>query len=180
MTSRPTRRRLKAPVALSAIIERQSRKLRFHSLQRMNTIRTCWRNIAGEVLARHAVPVRLVRKTLRLAVDDHAWLTEMSYLAAPLLQRLKDALPGPWVEQLKFVVGEPPPEEPAATEPPSPDLPPATEAMRKKALEAAGELQDPQLREAIFRATLARLRRLDRNERKKVDHCSDHESGGRK
>ncbi|NMB75095.1 MAG: DUF721 domain-containing protein [Myxococcales bacterium] len=179
MTTRFRRARLKAPVKLSGIIERQSRKLRFHSLRRLEVIRSCWRQVAGEMLARHVVPVRLVRKTLRLSVADHAWLNEMSYLAGPLLERLQQALPGQWVEELKFVVGEPAPEirphEPSATA----CLAPVTDAMIREAEQAAEQVSDEALRQAILRASLARLRRLDRRGRSGVDHSSDSEPGGK-
>ncbi len=178
MTTRFRRPRLKAPVKLSGIIERQSRKLRFHSLQRLEVIRSCWRQVAGEMLARHVVPVRLVRKTLRLSVADHAWLNEMSYLAGPLLERLQQALPGPWVEELKFVVGEPAPEIRPSAPAETPRLSPITDSMRREAQQAAEQVGDEALRQAILRASLARLRRLDRRGRSGVDQSSGREPGG--
>lgn len=178
MSARFRRPRLKAPVKLSGIIERQSRKLRFQSLQRLEVIRSCWRQVAGDMLARHVVPVRLVRKTLRLSVADHAWLNEMSYLAGPLLERLQQALPGRWVEELKFVVGEPVPELRPSEPCTPPPLAPVTDAMKRQAQHAAEQVGNEALRQAIFRAGLARLRRLDRRGRTGVDHSSDREPGG--
>ncbi len=161
------RRRLPAPVRLGELIDRSARRWRFAALAKLEVIRARWPRAAGEYVAAHVAPVRLVRKTLRLAVDDASWASEMTYLAPAILERLKALLPGKWVEDLKVVLTEPMP----PIEPPEPgvEMAPEDQDMRDRAKRAAAELSDPDLASAVRRATVARLRRLDATRKPAVD-----------
>ncbi len=157
---RKRRRRAARPVRLGELVDKRARKWRFKHLARLETIRSQWAAAAGDFVAAHVQPARLVRRQLRLAVDDAAWGNELTYLAPAILERLRELLPGNWIDELKVVPGEPMP-EPPAPEPDRPPLPPADAAMRAAAEEAAAGLADPELAAAVRRASLARLRRLD-------------------
>ena len=154
------REKLFKPIRLAELMDQRTRRWRFAHLAKLEAIRAKWPEAAGDYVAAHVQPARLVRKQLRLAADDAAWVSEITYLAPDILARLTELLPGEWVEELKVVPGEPMPE----VEPPEPDqieLAEETEEMRRAADEAAAELEDEVLAAAVRRATLARLRRLD-------------------
>ena len=157
---RRRRRRAARPVRLGELVDQRARKWRFKHLARLETIRSHWAAAAGDFVAGHVQPARLVRRQLRLAVDDAAWGNELTYLAPAILERLRELLPGNWIDELKVVPGEPMPEPEPAPEP-APPLPPPDPAMQAAADEAAAGLADPELAAAVRRASLARLRRLD-------------------
>lgn len=54
--------------------------------------RIAWKRAAGEPLCRHAVPFRLYRTTLIVAVSDAIWQKQMSSLSGQLLSRLNAML----------------------------------------------------------------------------------------
>lgn len=54
--------------------------------------RIAWRRAAGEPLCQHAVPFRLYRTTLIIAVSDAIWQKQMSALSGQLLSRLNGML----------------------------------------------------------------------------------------
>jgi hypothetical protein len=158
------RRRLTAPVPLNKLINGHTRRWKMQALHRVEVIRRKWREVAGEYVAIHVVPVRLVRKTLRLAAIDSTWASEMTYLKNELLERLQKVLPKGWVEEILVVSSEPlPPDLPELRS--ARTLSPPTSEMEQKALELttitldAGA--DPTLVAAIQRAMLAALRRND-------------------
>ena len=53
---------------------------------------TRWEEIVGEVLARHARPVRLRRGVLLVHVDDSLWMQELQFLKHDIRDRLNTAL----------------------------------------------------------------------------------------
>lgn len=151
------RKRLKSPVRLSTLVDGHTRRWRLLALHRLEVIRRKWPEAAGDFVATHVVPVRLVRRILRVAAEDTTWLTEMTYLADAILERLRTLLPGDWVEELRTVVGVPMPPLPAPE--PEVKLGPPTAEMFNRVEEACNSIEDSALRSAIQRAMLARLRR---------------------
>ena len=94
----PYRRRRKKytkPARLSDLVGSHTRRWKLTALHRLEVIRRKWAQAAGEYVARHAVPVRLVRRTLRVAVPDSSWASEMTYLGGPILERLQKLFPWP-------------------------------------------------------------------------------------
>jgi predicted nucleic acid-binding Zn ribbon protein len=47
-----------------------------------------WKEIVGELLARHAIPVDVRNGTLRIEVDEAAWATELQFFTAGILERI--------------------------------------------------------------------------------------------
>lgn len=157
--NRRRRKKYSKPARLSDLVGSHTRRWRLTALHRLEVIRRKWAQAAGEYVAQHAVPVRLVRKTLRVAVEDSSWAAEMTYLAGPILERLQKLLKGYWVEEIRPVLVESIPDSP----PPTPDitLPEPTEEMQQRADRAVKNIVDQKLKEAMRRAVLASLRRLD-------------------
>ena len=152
------RKKLAAPIKLGDVIDKRARRWRFQMLGKLEVIRAHWGEAAGEFVAAHVIPVRLVRKQLRLAVDDASWISEMTYLAPSILQRLQELLPGKWVDELKAVASEPLPQDTLPRER-SVSLAPVDQQMLSTAEGLVREIDDKELSEAIRRARLAQLRR---------------------
>ena len=140
---------------------------RLSDLVGSHTSRWRWAKAAGEYMARHAVPVRLVRRTLRVAVPDSSWAAEMIYLAGPILERLQKMLKGAWVEEIKPVLVDSIPDSPPVAR--EIKLPEPTEEMNRRADRAVKDVADENLRESMRRAVLASLRRLDAEASNAVD-----------
>lgn len=65
-----------------------------------------WRRIAGDGLAEHAVPVRLEKSTLVVAVANLMWQRQLKELAGQMLFKLNAALGSPTVNFVEFVIDE--------------------------------------------------------------------------
>jgi hypothetical protein len=172
------RKKLVRPVKLSDLIDNRTRRWRLQRLKRLEIIRAKWPQAAGEYVAGHTQPVRLVRTTLRVAVDDAGWLSEMTYLTDAILERLRELLPGNWVDEIKAVTGE---ALPASSDMPRnlrPRLSEPTAEMQKRLDEALPDLEDRDLAEVIRRTMLTSLRldgrRLDAVE-KEANKSTDEE-----
>ena len=63
-----------------------------------------WRRVAGEQLRGQAVPFRLYRKTLTVAVADTTWQKQLEKVSGQLLFRLNSVLGQPVVTYIEFRV----------------------------------------------------------------------------
>jgi len=63
-----------------------------------------WRRIAGAQLRGQAVPFRLYRKTLTVAVADATWQKQLEQISGQLLFRLNSVLGQPLVTYIEFRV----------------------------------------------------------------------------
>ena len=115
-----------------------------------------WTEIVGPDLARRTLPSGIRGKTLLLAVKSSAWLQEMTFLKARLLERLSDEIGPGVITDIRLVLDpelpvqlSPPQQQPAAEVSDKP-LPPEIAA-------AADAVTDDDLREAIRRAARANL-----------------------
>jgi hypothetical protein len=61
-----------------------------------------WRRVAGEQLRGQAVPFRLYRKTLTVAVADATWQRQLEQVSGQLLFRLNSLLGQPVVTYIEF------------------------------------------------------------------------------
>ena len=61
-----------------------------------------WRRVAGEQLRGQAVPFRLYRKTLTVAVADATWQKQLEQMSGQLLFRLNSVLGQPVVTYIEF------------------------------------------------------------------------------
>ena len=148
------------PASLAELVGKQARRWRFQHLHRLERLRRVWPEAAGEYVAQHASPVRLMRGSLRLAVADAAWAAELTYLIPEILERLNTLVPIGWVKEIKVVQGEVLPCG-AKSESDNLVLAKASPAMKQAAAELGEQVADENLGDAIRRARLAALRRLD-------------------
>lgn len=61
-----------------------------------------WRRVAGEGLRSHAVPFRLYRRTLTVAVADRTWQRQLEPMSGQLLFRLNSLLGQALVTYIEF------------------------------------------------------------------------------
>ena len=61
-----------------------------------------WRRVAGEQLRGQAVPFRLYRKTLTVAVADATWQKQLEKMSGQLLFRINSVLGQPVVTYIEF------------------------------------------------------------------------------
>jgi predicted nucleic acid-binding Zn ribbon protein len=77
------------PQPISLGIERLLRSLRAGDRQVTVTVFSRWKELVGEGVAIHVRPLKLDEGTLIVEVDDPAWATQMKFLEADLLGRLR-------------------------------------------------------------------------------------------
>jgi len=118
----------------------------------MGDILRAWDAAVGPEIARNAQPARFQRDgTLVVHAKDAVWAFELGHRAAEIRARLPDQ------PALKFVPGplpEPGYEPPQATPQGSP---PITLEATAKAREIASAVEDPELRDLIYRAIRSSL-----------------------
>jgi hypothetical protein len=116
--------------------------------------RLAWIRAAGEGLRTHAVPTRLVRRTLIVVVADAIWQNQLQTMAAELVFRINQLLGSSVVDFIEFRI------DPATIEKAR------SRSWREKrvstsgqrtpipadVLSAAGHIADPDLRERFVRA----------------------------
>ena len=130
-----------------------------------------WRRVAGAALRGQAVPFRLYRKTLIVAVPDTTWQKQLEAMSGQLLFRLNSLLGQAIVTFIEFRV------DPRTVQKERAALAQATEdrgeqerrALRKASgelLAAASAIQDQDLRRRFL---LAAGSCIDRRERGKLD-----------
>ncbi len=115
--------------------------------------RIAWTRAAGEGLRPHAVPFRLFRKTLVVAVADPIWQKQLQMMAAELVFRINQLLDGPVVDFIEFRID--PATVAKARARTWPDKASSSEGrtpIPADVLSAAGNITDPDLRQRFVRA----------------------------
>ena len=123
-----------------------------------------WKHAAGDGLRDHAVPLRLSRKTLIIAVADTTWQKQLQSLSVQLLFRLNSILGQPLVTFVDFRVD---PRAIANARGPQyanragRDLDPST--LSVELVTAAAEIKDKDLRRAFLGAAVSCINRMDKS-----------------
>lgn len=100
----------------------------------------------------HTEPVLFRQGTLTLQVEQSAWLTEITFLAPQLIERLNQILGTATVKEIRVRQGALSVPAPRTGPPPRRPPPPLT-APQLERLEALGaEISSPELRELVLRA----------------------------
>lgn len=116
--------------------------------------RIAWTRAAGEGLRAHAVPFRLYRKTLVVAVADPIWQKQLQMMAAELVFRVNQLLDDPVVDFIEFRI-DPATVAKARTRTwPAKNVSPREQRtpIPAEVLAAAGDIADPDLRLRFVRA----------------------------
>ena len=120
---------------------------------------TAWPTVVGDVVARHAWPLRVSRDgTLHVATSSATWANELAFLADEITQRLRARLGADAPARLKCAVG-PIPETAAKPTPEAatPETHEVPEEIASEAASAASAIADPEFRELVARAARASL-----------------------
>jgi len=93
---------------VSSVIKKMGLETRFKETQ----ILKLWKDWVGALVARHALPYRVVNKKLVVYVDNSTWLEELNrYYKTWILKRIQTALGKGIVEEMIFKIGEKPEEK---------------------------------------------------------------------
>jgi predicted nucleic acid-binding Zn ribbon protein len=65
---------------------------------------TDWKNIVGEEVAQHALPISIVDGRLTIQSSSTAWATQLNLMKENLLKTISSTAPGALVEEL-FILG---------------------------------------------------------------------------
>ncbi|MEY4360724.1 MAG: hypothetical protein RL391_30 [Actinomycetota bacterium] len=79
------------PQPLNSALDRLLRSLKGGDRQTTVTVFSRWTDLVGESVAAHVKPLKLDGGTLIVEVDDPTWATQMKFLEADLLGRLKES-----------------------------------------------------------------------------------------
>lgn len=124
--------------------------------------RIAWRRAAGEPLCQHAVPFRLYRTTLIIAVSDAIWQKQMSALSGQLLSRLNAMLGQKAITFIEFRIDPKTVEEERAPRQPvagGEAVESVLSSLPNELILAASSIQDASLRRRFLLAAGANIRR---------------------
>ncbi len=129
--------------------------------------RIAWTRAAGEGLRPHAVPFRLFRKTLVVAVDDAVWQKQLQSMAAELVFRINRLLGRALVDFIEFRIDPATVAKARAQVWPAKTLsqPERRTPIPSEVISAAGNIADPDLRQRFVRAAENCITRRDANRR---------------
>ena len=112
-----------------------------------------WEAAVGTRVARRAQPWKLSRGTLVVRVSSATWANELSLLAPDILQQLQQR--GIQVKQLRFSVGKLMRDAHVPRLPPR--RPPPPKPLPEKLASQIGDIEDPELRQALGQAAARAL-----------------------
>lgn len=102
----------------------------------------------GPPMTDHATAKDFRRARLTIEVRSSVWLTELGMMQAQIIERLNARLPGPWVEEVRLVLGSPRPKRVTRTVVAKPRI---TRAQRAQ-VESWSEGLPEELKDAFARA----------------------------
>jgi hypothetical protein len=108
-----------------------------------------WSKVVDDETAAHGQPLKIVKGTLWVEVENSAWLQQLQYRKVALLRSINSFLPGEKIKGLRFVL--PQPDRPLGAETVKIRfVPPLPEALRGFEEQAAC-IEDKETREALVR-----------------------------
>jgi len=79
---------LNDPESLGSIISRANVPGPKKKKQRLDLLAVNWEHIAGQRMAEHSIPTRLIRGTLTVAADSPSWAAELTMATENILTRI--------------------------------------------------------------------------------------------
>ncbi|MFH1873682.1 MAG: DUF721 domain-containing protein [Pseudomonadota bacterium] len=76
--------------------------------KKMRQYQVCeiWEDIVGPQIAQNSQPAKWQGNTLVIKVKHASWMQELSFLQSTLLEKIKLAVPGINIKDIRFQVGE--------------------------------------------------------------------------
>ena len=91
------------PIPLAASLDGVMRSLRGGDRRQVGGVFGRWDEAVGQAIAAHVRPVRLDEGVLTVEAADPAWATEVKFLAATIIERMRDVA-GVSLERLEIRV----------------------------------------------------------------------------
>ena len=109
---------------------------------------SCWNDVVGPQIARHAQPLRIRDRILEVRVAQPVWMQQLQLLKPKILQQLNERLSEELIEDIYLKRGPvTPPEAPTANRPKR--TTPLTEADQSHISDILEGLDDPDLRKSL-------------------------------
>ena len=96
-----------SPTAVGEVAAGLAQRRDWHRRLEGSRIHHVWTQIAGEAVADHVRPVRLLGGVLVLEAESGGWASQVRYLIPSLIERANEALGDRLVEQIKIVTARP-------------------------------------------------------------------------
>jgi hypothetical protein len=129
----------------------------------LNALRQHWPAVVGEKLGRVTWPLRMEGHTLWVAAKDSAWVYELQFLKAELLDSVRTWLAAETVQDMRFRLGRIPAADAAeAPEADSGATAPVDPAADDRARQLAEAIPESSLRRRFARAYAKRRKQQDK------------------
>lgn len=113
-----------------------------------------WEDIVGPIIAQHAQPATWRRTTLVVRVSQHAWMQELHFMRADIIERIRRTCPRTTIKDIRFELGRPgetiPPPPPKRNEARQ-TLAPLSTSEREFARDTVQPITDEETRASIRR-----------------------------
>jgi predicted nucleic acid-binding Zn ribbon protein len=122
------------------------------SRMREQKILDVWDRVVGRAIAEVTQPGRVRNRVLQIRVINSVWMQELQFHKPLMIQKLNEFLGDPFVQDLRFVLGER--EEklsPRAEEGRGKESRELAEEERERIEKEVSRLPDPEMREVLFR-----------------------------
>lgn len=116
-----------------------------------------WKHAAGDGLKEHAIPLKLEKKTLTVAVADMIWQKQLTSMRGQLLFRINSTLGQPLVSTLEFVIDNKLTQKRVEQAQPEEEIP--DNEVPLELWSAASAIHDKALRKSFLKTALISLKR---------------------
>ena len=99
------RQRMRFPLPLGDIARQEFSALGLAERMREADIWRLWPDVVGPVVAARAMPLRIIKGTLTVAVSSGPWMQELRFLTAMMRDKLNERLGGDVVSEIVLKAG---------------------------------------------------------------------------
>lgn len=92
------------PVSVGAVAQQLVSRREWRPRLEGSRIHHLWHRVAGEAVAEHVRPLRLLGGVLVVEVDSGAWATQVRYLSQSLINRANEELGDSLVERIQVTM----------------------------------------------------------------------------
>jgi len=144
----------KKPKHMKEVLKPLLKEWRIDAATREHEVFSLWERAVGENVSKSCRPAAVHQGTLVVAVRDSAWMQELQFMKDEMIKKVNKAMGGSVIKQIIFKQGsweEEPDREAGRIE--------LDRSVIEEAKKAVAAIQDPKLREQVYRALLASSRR---------------------
>lgn len=103
MAKRP---RMRFPLPLSDVVQVELTALGLAERLREAEIWRLWHEVVGQTVAARAMPLRIIKGTLTVAVSSGPWKQELTFLKGMMIEKLNERLGGDVVREIVLKSGQ--------------------------------------------------------------------------